>query len=134
MRYWNWVERLHVLLNDVKNTEFNYGSMNCGMFAAMCVDAIQQDAAVADYLRAQFTDEAGARAWVDAGGGIEARVTDKFGEPVAWHKATRGDLALVPTQDGPGVGVIMGTTIVMLAPKGITHIRVDTALKCWRVS
>jgi len=84
-------------------------------------------------LRAQFTDEASARAFVELAGGMEAAVTSRLGPPVAWPRAMRGDIGLMPTQDGPGLGVCVGDTMAMMSPAGIAYLKIDKALKVWRV-
>lgn len=134
MRVWNWVERLHDVLADASVTTFDYGSFNCGLFAARCCDAIREDGGAEDELRTHFTDEDSARIWVGANGGIEALVSERLGAPLdKWWRGRRGDLALVETSDGPAVGVSTGERIAVLSTNGLTFLTIDKATRIWLV-
>ena len=134
MRRPDWVKQLHETIEAAAQKPFDYGAYNCGLFAAECIDAMTGEARAAE-LRSQFTDEASAKAFVGAAGGIEGAVTARLGFPFqTWGRARRGDVCLVMTQDGPGLGICVGTLIVMMTPgAGLTHVRIDEALKVWRV-
>lgn len=134
MRVWNWVERLHAAIDRQSEAPFDYATLNCALFAAENVDAVLGDESkYAEAIRAEFADEAGARAFMDREGGLEAAVTKRLGEPVAWWHLRRGDVALIETPEGPALGTCLGDVIILLGPDGIASLKLDKVLKGWRV-
>lgn len=134
MRVWNWVERLHGSIDRRALAPFNYGTLNCALFAAENVDAVLgEESKYAEAIRAEFSDEAGARAYLEREGGIEAAVTKRLGEPVDWWRLRRGDVALLETPDGPALGTVIGDVILALGLRGIVSFKLDKALKGWQV-
>jgi hypothetical protein len=133
MRRWDWVARLHDAIDAAAAHPFDYGAHNCALFAAECIDAILEDSAIAAELRPRFATEAEAKTYLTTLGGFEKAVTMRLGEPVRWPQAMRGDVCLMPTQDGPGLGVCVGDTVAMLSPLGVSHLKIDKALAVWRV-
>jgi len=133
VRRWNWVALLHAEVEAAKLRPFDYGEQNCGLFAAQCIDAIVVGSARVAELKTQFHDEASARAFVEAAGSIEAAVTQRLGEPKPWWKARRGDVCLLPTPDGPGLGVCVGDMVAMMSLTGIAYFKMDLATAAWSV-
>lgn len=134
MRHWNWVELLHKAIDAAEKTPFDFGTANCGLFAASCIDAIVADSHRLDELKSNFHDEASARAFVSAAGSMQEAVAARLGPSVAWPLARRGDVCLMPTQDGPGLGVCLGLNVAMMAPSGgLSYIRTSEALCAWRI-
>jgi hypothetical protein len=133
MRYWDWVARLNEAVSAASKRPFDYGSENCGLFAAQCIDAICEDSHRAEELRTHLGSVEAAARFLNDEGGIEAAVTARLGTPLTWPNARRGDVCLMPTQDGPGLGVCVGDTVAMMSPSGVSHLRIDKALRVWRV-
>lgn len=135
MRRDDWVERLTACVEACAAKPFDYGSHNCGLFAAECIDAIVEGSARVAELQAQFSDEATAKAFVDAAGGMKAAISARLGESQPWHrKHQRGDIAIVASALGPAIGVIMGSQIALITREdGLTHYPIDQALCVWRV-
>lgn len=133
MRYPDWDRRLHDALEAAQLRPFDYGTFNCGLFAAECIDAMVEDSGRVKELRAWFSDEASALAFVADHGSIEAAVTARLGEPKSWAHARRGDVCLMPTQDGPGLGICVGHLVAMMMVRGLGHVKLDLATAVWRV-
>ena len=134
MRHYDWVKRLYEAMDEAQVRGFDYGTANCALFAAHCVDAIRPDSFIEDELHTHFTDETTARAWEAAAGGMYKLVTDRLGEPVGWVNAQRGDVCLVDLELGPTLGVCTGESIALLGPDGkIGHLRIDKAVAVWKV-
>lgn len=135
MKHPDYINRLLAAIEAAKKKPFDYGKYNCGLFAAECIDAMVVGSDRASELRGNFSDEESARAFVAHYGSIEAAITHRLGHPLrSWAQARRGDVCLVPTQDGPGIGVCIGTHVAMMAPgQGLTHMRIDQALAVWRI-
>lgn len=132
-RHWDWVARLNEAIDAASRRPFDYATENCGLFAAQCIDAICEDSHRAEELREHMGSVEAAARFLNDAGGIEAAVTARLGEPVPWGHAMRGDVCLMPTQDGPGLGVCVGDMVAMMSPAGIAHVRIDKALRTWRI-
>lgn len=132
MRRHDWVERLHACIEAHRERAFEWGVHDCARFASKCIDAITDGETGAE-LAAQYTDERSAFAFMAREGGLEAAVTRRLGEPVRPLQARRGDVVLLPSEDGEGLGVCMGELIVALRPDGFVWLPLDRALKAWRV-
>lgn len=131
-RVWDWVEQLHGCLDRHAVAEFEYGTADCGLFAARCVDAITGSAWEQD-LAAHYQTEFGAARFVVEAGGIEAAVTARLGEPIAPLQAMRGDVVLLPGEDGPCLGVSLGETVAAMRPEGVRYVPAPLVLKAWAV-
>lgn len=131
MRRENWLARLWAEIEAAETRPFSWGDHDCCKFAARCVEAVTGVA-----IGLPWTDKPSALRFLAAEGGIEAGVTARFGEPVRWARAMRGDLCLVPTPDGIGsLGVCMGPTIACVSESGgLTYVPLDQATACWRIT
>lgn len=132
MRRPDWVERLHRTVEAGAAVPFEFGSQDCGRFAARCIDAMT-GSTWADELTRQYTNERTARRFLKRAGGIEAAVTARLGPPVAVLEATRGDVCLLPGEGGPGLGVCLGATVAVMRPEGVRYAPLSAALKAWHV-
>ena len=133
MRRDDWVARLYEAIEAAGKRPFDYTTENCGLFAAQCIDAIVIDSHRAEELRTHMGSITELAHWLNDSGGIDAAVTERLGEPVPWGWARRGDVCLMPTQDGPGLGVCVGRVVIMMSPGGVAHQPLDKALRAWRV-
>jgi len=133
MRVWNWVERMHDCIEDARRVPFDYGTANCALFVAKHIDAIVDGSQRETEMRALFGDAASAHRYLVDVGGLDAGMTQRFGEPVSWPLIRRGDVALVPTQDGPALGVCMGAVIYVRGPEALATVPLDAALMGWRI-
>jgi hypothetical protein len=129
----DWAERLLATIEAQKGRPFAYGSLDCALFTARCVDAVLEDSAIETELTAAYTDEYSALKFMVAQGGLEAAVTKRFGEPIAPSFAQRGDVCLIPSGDTGALGICIGHLVAVMSPEGVGMARVGSALKAWRV-
>lgn len=132
MRREDWLERLWATVETAQRTPFAWGANDCTTFAAACIDAMTGSDWRAR-LAAAYTDEASARAYIVAEGGIEAGVTRRLGEPVASLQARRGDVCLVETPEGPGLAICVGPVAVVPGATGLVRKPLRDVIKAWRV-
>lgn len=133
-RVYNWIEQLQGAFEAAAKKPFDYGLYNCGLFAAECIDAMTGSERAAE-LKTQFNDEASALEFVKRYGSIKAAVSARLGEPSdRWVDARRGDVCLMPTPWGPGLGICVGVQVAMMAPdSGLTHMKIDKIVAVWRI-
>jgi hypothetical protein len=105
-RYNDWEDRLRTYLDRVRDDTFAWGTHDCALFAASCINAMcGVDPAAA--FRATYTDPRGAAlALREHGQGTLLRtVTNWLGEPSCIHHAKRGDIVM---RDARTTGVCVG--------------------------
>ena len=132
MRRVDWLPRLREVVKFHQAEPFAYGTNDCVLFAARCVDAMT-DSNWLRYVRERCSDEATSKAYIESEGSIEAGVTRRFGEPKGPLTARRGDLCLIETPWGPGLGVCLGTDVATPGVEGLVKTPLERALKAWRV-
>lgn len=133
MRVTGWEEILDTKLVEARLRAFEWGAFDCCRFAAEVVDAITGSEHLAD-LSTRYADERGALRFMKRKGGLRKAVTGYLGEPVEkWALARRGDVCLIPTEGGEGLGICTGATIAGVDVVGIGFYALDKALAVWRV-
>lgn len=130
MRRTDWVEQLWRVVKAYDGVPFEYGRHDCCLFVARCIDAMT-DSDLAWTLAYHYHDEPSALAFIRHECGIERAVSGFLGDTVD-GLPRRGDVAMVPTERGDGVGMCVGTTIAV-AGDGVEFYPLSAALKTWRV-
>lgn len=133
MRHPDWLPRLREQIDAASARPFAWGEHDCCKFAARCVDAMTGSDVLATLT---YDDKPSALRFLATEGGLEAALTRRFGEPVPWARVQRGDLCLVPTEDGIGsVGVCVGAQVACVAESGGIHYVPTKAITAgWKVA
>lgn len=125
----DWLQRLWDTIDAWKARPFEWGTTDCCKFCAACVDAIC-DSAFTDALT--YTNEAEARAWIASAGSLQDAVSDQLGlEPQVGYPR-RGDVVLIDTPDGPGIGICVGSAVLIAGAAGIVS-HPMTSRPHWRI-
>lgn len=134
MRKPNWLPILREVIKFHENEPFEYGKNDCVLFAARCVDAMTGSNWLV-FVRetAGCRDEATSKSFIESEGSIEDGITRRFGDPVLPLAARRGDLCLINTPWGPGLGICIGTEVLAPGENGLVKTPLSSALKAWRV-
>ena len=130
MRRHDWVSRLWNTAQTYQHATFSYRKHYCALFAARCVDEITGSDMEREL---KFSGRLEAETVLRREGGMEQAVTKRLGIPTGGHGARRGDVCLVDTDSGKGLGVCMGTTIAVAAERGLEFYPLGSAHKYWRV-
>ena len=131
----DWPCRLAAALEAARDKPFQWGSHDCGLFAADCVLAMTDVDPAASY-RGQYTDEAGARATMLAlaSGGLRAAWTRALGPAMNnVRMARRGDVALVEIGGVEATGVVAGSRVACLSEVGLAMVPAHRIVTAWRV-
>lgn len=131
MRLDGWEERLAEIVEAASARPFTWGLHDCCTFAAACVDAITGS----DHLaRLDYEDERAAKRVIACHGGLVEAVSAHLGHPVeGWAHARRGDVCVVPTEQGDGLGVCTGTHVAVAAERGLARYPLHLARLVWRI-
>lgn len=114
-----------------RNTPFGWGKHDCCIFASLGVQVQTGRDPMADL--PLYSDEAGARAVVEANGGLESMVTQRLGAPIAKALARRGDVVMADTGNGPALGICLGSRFAVLTEDGLRFPPMRAASLVWRV-
>lgn len=139
----DWQERLAACLAERSDREFGWGTHDCCMFAADCVDACTGTDPAAD-LRGTYADIAGALEVVQAQGGLPAIAAARLGEEIAPALAQVGDVGVLPAmprhEGDPLVQAFphmlaVWSGAMWLAPweTGYVALPAEQALQAWRI-
>ena len=131
MRRHDWPERLADFMDDVREEPFAFGTHDCCQFAAKAVEAMTGENPAAPWA---YDGEWGAKALLDANGGVEGLVTLALGAPVHPSRMQRGDVALADLEHGPTAGICTGNAIAFPAAVGVIFHPRSVARLAWRVT
>lgn len=130
----DWLPRLLEVIESCRDTPFDWGSHDCGLFAARCIEAMT-GVDVAIDVRGQYSTKAGAMRVLHQRG--MTSIADFAGsilpEPCPRYLARRGDIILFHAVEGPALGICMGHLAVGPGPKGLTWIPARHWVKAWPV-
>ena len=122
----DWPERLAAYFEANRDTPFEFGVHDCGLFACGAVDAMA-GTTLASELRGQYQDADGERSALEA----IVRVCGIPAIPV--KMARRGDIALCETSEGMTVMVVDGPLAYGPGELGIRTIPLSQCIAAWRI-
>lgn len=129
-RFPDWQLRLEAFARERRNVPFSWGSNDCALFAADCVQALT-GVQLCPELRGY--DGRGALRLLQEHGGLQGLATEALGEPIAPVFAAVGDVVLLRMGEGQALGVCNGVVAIGPGPAGIEVAGMDAALAAWRV-
>lgn len=134
MRRPDWRHRLVAYTAEVTRASFHPGRHDCALFAAGAVEALTGADYAAPY-RGRYTTERG---------GIRILRRDGYRDHIALaaahlrkraegERARAGDLAVIPSDAGPALGVVQGAAIYVLSPAGLALVPIGAAVMIFEV-
>lgn len=106
VRFQDWEDRLGTYLDRVAEEPFRWGTHDCALFAASCVNAMTGVDPARDYRGTYDTGRGAAAALREHGAGTLLKtVRSWFGPEKSVHFAKRGDLVM---RDSTAVGICVG--------------------------
>lgn len=128
----DWQARFAALCDARRSTPFAWGSHDCCLWAADCVQAITGHDFAAPY-RGRYDDAKGAAELLVRDGGVGAIASAALGAPVPVSLATVGDVVLVQQEGRKALAVCNGSAALATGPHGLVSIGMDAALAAWKV-
>ncbi len=135
MRYYDWPEKLFVVIKTASQRKFEWGKNDCALFACDCAKAVT-GVDYAEKFRGEYNTRKTAMTALKTLEGVDdlPALADKYlGERISLKHAQRGDVVLLTINSMKALGVITGTHATFLAPKGIQTILVSDCTCAWKV-
>jgi hypothetical protein len=135
MRRPDWQSRLVAYLGRASRLPFQPGRHDCALFAAGAVEAMT-GADLATHWRGRYrTLRGGVRVLRREGYADHvALAAAHFRARAAGEAARPGDLAAVPTPEGPALGVVQGQHVYVVGPGGLAMVPASVALVVFEVA
>lgn len=130
----NWPTKLAELIESNRDRRFRWGSFDCCIWAAICVDAIRGDNIV-DRIKSEYSNKSQAIEYLARFGSTESAITEYLGEPQHINMTSRGDVVVIDyDRDGyNAAGIFDGQQVIVTGPKGLMRVSRDHIIKSWRV-
>jgi hypothetical protein len=133
MRRADWLKRLWQTLEASNSLPFAFGSHDCVLLVARCLDSFLVDSAWVATVRGLYHDKRSAVRLLMRTG-LDELVSAHLGPPAPRNWARCGDVAEVDLRSGPALGVCVGPKIALAAsPAGIEYLPLHQARNVWRV-
>lgn len=110
---------------------FAWGSNDCALFAADCVQALTGEHLCPD-LRG-YASAKGAMRRIKHAGGLRGLASLALGEPIPVLMAAPGDVVVIRTGKREAMAVCNGGTAIAAGPAGMVAVSMQQALSAWRV-
>lgn len=127
----DWRHRLAAWLAQTARAPFEPGRHDCALFASGAVLAMTGVDLAADWRGRYRTIRGGIRVLRKAGHADHIALAAAHFAPTA--RPRPGDLAVVPTPDGPALGVVQGTHVYVPAPVGWALVPLSAATQFFEV-
>lgn len=113
---------------------FEWGTWDCGLMAADCVQAMTGVDIAAEF-RGRYKTAKGARRVMRGDmSTMMTRVAATYGMPeIMPTLARRGDMVMVDTPLGAALGICIGARVACTGPDGLVFVPLSSALRAWRI-
>lgn len=132
-RHNDWRTRLIAYMHDTVRRPFEEGVHDCALFAAGAVEAMTGEDYAAPYRGRYSTTLGGLRILRKDGFEDHVALAASHCEEIPPAFACPGDLAVIPTDDGPSLGVVQGERVYCLLPNGLGLEPLSSATRAFRV-
>ncbi|PKP67337.1 MAG: hypothetical protein CVT86_01940 [Alphaproteobacteria bacterium HGW-Alphaproteobacteria-8] len=129
----DWKPRLTAWLGATARRPFAEGENDCALFFAGAVEAMTGTDIAARWRGRYCTTKAGLRALRRAGFADHVALAATLFDEVPPAYARIGDCAVVPTAEGPALGIVQGELIYVLGPAGLSRLPRARATRAFRV-
>jgi hypothetical protein len=138
MRMPDWQGRLLACLAAAENKPFAWGTHDCCVFAADCVQAVTGDDPLSHWRGRWRTERGAARVMRSVGGGGLAQAAETLARECGWPlvavaQAQRGDVALAVIDAQPTILMCTGVHFVGPSATGWVRVPLSAVTKSWRV-
>ena len=135
VRLFNWYSNLTTYIEEVQPRAFAYGEFDCTLFASGAVEAMTGVNLHKEFLGKYKSKSGGLRKLKDMGFDDHIAYTASLFVEIHPSAAQIGDIAVVPTEGGFGLGVVQGSRVYVTQPdsKGLGVVDLLQATRAFRV-
>lgn len=139
MRVTDWETKLANYIESVKAKPLRYGTFDCAIFAAKCIEAITGTNPISDLLgkyKSKKESLALIKSLCPSGEYselIKIRCANSKYKEVTRAYAAHGDLVEYMTPEGVGLGICLGSDFIAVGPKHLLFYSMQLALKIYKV-
>jgi hypothetical protein len=133
MRTPDWKIHLITYLGDAARKPFKPGTHDCALFSAGAVRAMTGVDLAADWRGRYRTLKGGYKALQKAGFKDHIALAASVFADIPTSFAGPGDLAVIPSPDGPVLGVVQGEGVYVLTMERLGLVPMSQAIRAFRV-
>lgn len=130
MKTEGWQDRFFAYIEESRTRPFAWGVFDCCLFAADVADTVSGSTFRAQ-LASKYSDETTALAYIASFGTLEAAVSSWLGDSKAPNFAGPGDIVIANLDNGPTVGVCLGTKCAFASLKSPLYTDRSVIVACW---
>lgn len=129
----DWPDRLAQHIEKWRNRKFRWGTSDCSMFVLQAEKAMCGESRFQDFVGSYSSEKGSVEALSEIGeGSLEATVDARL-QSIPIKMAKRGDVALIETQDGDALSLVIGNQIAAMSKQGLVFMPLSAAKKVWSV-
>lgn len=134
MKKHNWHNDFINFIHVNKNTQFSWGTNDCVMFAASCIEVCTGEHPFPEH-KGKYRTEGGAKKYLSTRFGSLENAWDTYLERIDYKFVQRGDVILFESDTGLTSGISWNSGVYAISPDGIRYFdRIDDRVKgAWRV-
>lgn len=134
VRLEDWEQRLSEVIYKSQHRPFKYGSNDCALFVARCIEAVTGEKVAEDVLET-YTSEIGALRIVASNGGTLRAAVSKIihREAQEIDKVQAGDPILYRSTFEEHLGVCLGEFSAVTGDRGLIEMRTNLCDCCWNL-
>lgn len=134
MRVKGWEQRLWHVTNDLLGKPFVWGSNDCCLFAADCIQACTDIDHGTEFRGTYSTEREAKRVLAKLDCGDVGDLASRYLPEIKVSLARRGDIVMMTNADGENyLAVVVGHTAVGPTSRGMLHSPKKNATRAWRV-
>jgi len=129
----DWPERLAAHIEDWRYKKFEWGKADCALFCFNAEIAMCGQSRFEDFSGQYKTPTGSLKALIKFGkGDLDKSVSEKL-QAVDISKAQRGDVALIDTDQGDALSLVIGNKLAAMGHDGLVFLPITAAKKAWRI-
>lgn len=134
MRVKGWEQRLWKVTNGLLGVAFEWGTNDCCLFAADCIEAVTGDNPGAEFRGTYSSAKEAQRVLAKLDCRDVGDLASRYLPEIKVSLAQRGDIVMMPNTDGENyLAVVVSHTAVGPTARGMLHSPKKNATRAWRV-
>jgi hypothetical protein len=125
-----WKTILKETIENNRNRNFAWGTFDCCLFPAICVDAMTGSNFVEE-LKSHYSNKKEALEWIKEAGGLDAIVSSYLGDAVDPAFIGKGDVVMI--NGNPALGIFDGRHVLATGKDDLVLLPHSLIVKGWKI-